>query len=63
MRTYIKENLKVILAVTIMLFCTGALIVSNEIRAQILPIASEELKLIYCEIDKEVWLFMQHILR
>lgn len=54
MRTYIKENLKIILAITIMLFCAGALIVTNEIRAQILPVASEELTVIYCEIDKDI---------
>lgn len=54
MRTYIKENFKVILAITVMLFASCALIVSNEIRAQMLPVASEELTVIYCEIDKEI---------
>ena len=37
MRTYIKENLKTILSVTIVLICTVALIGTNEIVAQILP--------------------------
>lgn len=54
MKAYIKENFKLILAITVMLFASCALIVSNEIRAQILPVASEELTVIYCEIDKEV---------
>ena len=54
MKAYIKENFKVILAITVMLFASCALIVSNEIRAQMLPVASEELTVIYCEIDKEV---------
>lgn len=54
MKAYIKENFKIILAVTVMLFGTCALIVSNEIRAQILPVAYEELTVVYCEIDKEV---------
>ena len=54
MKTYIKENFKIILAVTVMLFGACTLIVSNEIRAQILPVASEELTVVYCEIDKEV---------
>lgn len=54
MKIYIKEHFKVILAITIMLFAACALIVSNEIRAQMLPIASEELTFVYCEIDKEV---------
>ena len=53
MKAYIKEKFKVILAITIMIFAVCALIVSNEIRAQMLPIASEELKVVYCEIDKE----------
>ena len=53
MKAYIKENFKVILAITIMIFAVCALIVSNEIRAQMLPIASEELNVVYCEIDKE----------
>ena len=54
MKAYIKENFKLILAITVMLFASCALIISNEIRAQILPVASEELTVIYCEIDKEV---------
>ena len=54
MKLYIKEHFKVILAITVMLFAACALIVSNEIRAQMLPVVSEELTVIYCEIDKEV---------
>ena len=53
MKAYIKENFKFILAITIMLFASCALIISNEIRAQMLPVASEELTVVYCEIDKE----------
>lgn len=54
MKIYIKEHFKVILAITVMLFASCALIVSNEIRAQMLPVASEELTFVYYEIDKEV---------
>ena len=54
MKSYIKKNLKLIIAVTAMLFCVGALIVSNEIRAQMLPVASEALTVVYCEIENEV---------
>lgn len=54
MKTYIKENFKIILAVTFMLFGICVLIVSNEIRAQILPIASEALTVVYCEVENEV---------
>ncbi len=53
MKAYIKENFKVILAITVMLLASCTLIVSNEIRAQMLPIASGELTVIYCEVDKE----------
>lgn len=54
MKTYIKDNLKTILSVTIMLFCTVALIVTNEIRAQMLPTSSDTLNVIYYEIENEV---------
>lgn len=54
MKAYIKENFKVIFAITVMLFALCSLIAFNEIRAQMLPVASEELTVIYCEIDKEV---------
>ena len=37
MKTYIRENLRTILSVTIVLICTVALIGTNEIVAQILP--------------------------
>lgn len=43
MKAYIKEHLKTILAITLMLIASCALIVSSEIRAQMLPVESEEL--------------------
>lgn len=54
MKTYFKEHFKIIFAVTVILFGACALMVSNEIRAQILPIASEELTVVYCEVENEV---------
>ncbi len=41
-KAYIKEHIKTLLAITFMLIASCALIVSNEIRAQMLPAESEE---------------------
>lgn len=55
MRAYIRENLKSILAVSVILICTGVLIWTNELLAQILPVASEELTLVSCELKEEAY--------
>lgn len=54
MKIYIKKHFKLILIVAIVLFGIGVWFLAKEIQANILPIASEELTVIYCEIDKPV---------
>ncbi len=55
MRAYIRENLRFILAISVILVCTGALIWTNELVAQILPVASEELTLVSCELEEDTY--------
>ncbi len=54
MKIYIKKYFKLILVAAIVLFGIGVWFLIRKVQADILPVASEELTLIYCEIDKPV---------
>lgn len=55
MRAYIRERLKFIICLTVLIMATVGLIVTNEIRASMLPVASEALELAFVEISEEVY--------
>lgn len=54
MKTYIRENIKIILATAVLLICTVLLIGTNEIVAQMLPEISE-LHIVHYNMDDEVY--------
>lgn len=53
MRAYIKENLKTIISVAVILFCSVALIGTNEILAEVLP-DIQEATLVSFEVEEAV---------
>lgn len=55
MREYIKERLKFIICLTVLIIGTVGLIVTSEIRASMLPVASETLDLKYVELDGQTY--------
>lgn len=54
MRRFIKEHFKEVVATAILVFATGMLILGNEIREHVYPIIWKELKVMYCDMEKDV---------
>ncbi len=55
MRAYIRENVKLLIAVAVLLVCTIGLIGTKELTAKILPELSEELTLYMCDMKQDAY--------
>lgn len=55
MKLYIREHLKEIICITLLLLCTGVIVTTSATIAKIQPVLSEELRVISFELEKQAY--------